>query len=364
MQDKNQPDQPKRRTIIKKIAAVGTSLICAPYIITSAKAAPKLKLYIRTSGGNAARAYQKVLFEPFRQKKGIEIINVSSSAEPTAKIKTILDTKEYDWHMAFLSHRAIHFLGLTYLERHQLENEEVFKTVLPEFVTPYSIGMDVFTTVLAYRTDAFKGSNTPPPKTWSDFWNTKAFRGRRGLRKIPFDTIEEALLADGVLPNAVYPCDLKRAFKKIDEIEPHIGVWWQNAPEAEHFLKSGEVDLMPAFHASALSAISMGAPVAFSWDQHIYGYDSLTIIKDAPHADACREFIKFALAPERQKLLVPWGIGPTQQAVLEPGYLDAKFAQLIPTYPGNLEKGIRSNGLYWAKHQNAVIEQFNEWRVG
>ena len=123
------------------------------------------------------------------------------------------------------------------------------------------------------------------------------------------------------------------------------------------------MDLIPAFHASALSAITADAPVAFSWDQQIYGYDSLAILKDAPNADVCRQFIQFASDPKRQALLVPYGIGPTQPEVLRPGYIDLKHAKLIPTYPDNIKKGIPSNGLYWMSNQHAVIERFNQWML-
>lgn len=365
MDDKNRPPPSSRRNWIKKIAACGAAALCAPHLTSPSRAASKEKkpqrIVIRTSGGNAHKAYIEILFEPFRKETGIEVVGVSSKAEPTAEIKTMVETKTYTWDMACLSHRAIHFLGSAYLEPHRLEHDPVVSTILPQFMTPYAVGIDVFTTVLAYRTDAFKGRAVP--KTWKDFWDMENFPGRRGLRKIPFDTIEEALLADGALPSEVYPCDLNRAFRSLDRIKSHIAVWWQSAPEAEHLLKSGEVELIPAFHASALSAIAADAPVAFSWDQQIYGYDSLAILKGAPNADLCRQFIQFASDPKRQALLVPYGIGPTQPAVLRPGYIDLKYAKLIPTYPDNIKKGLPSNGLYWMTHQHAVIERFHQWMI-
>ena len=39
-------------------------------------------------------------------------------------------------------------------------------------------------------------------------------------------TIPAALVADGVPKDKLYPLDLDRAFKKLDEIKPHIKVWW------------------------------------------------------------------------------------------------------------------------------------------
>ena len=53
----------------------------------------------------------------------------------------------------------------------------------------------------------------------------KKFPGRRALRNHPIATLEAALMADGVAPDKLYPLDVDRAFKKLEEIKPqHHGV--------------------------------------------------------------------------------------------------------------------------------------------
>ncbi|BBO60475.1 ABC transporter substrate-binding protein [Mycoavidus sp. B2-EB] len=361
----NHPPNEKRRAAVRKMVALSAAVVASPFVITSARGAGKesvkQKIVIRTSGGYLQQAYTEILFKPFKQKFGIEVIGIPSNAEPTAEVKAMVETKAYTWNMASLSHRAIQFLGPAYLEPHGLEHDPVVSTIMPQFMSPYSVGTNVFTIVLAYRTDAFKARQAP--RTWQDFWDTNNFPGRRGLRRSPFDTIEQALMADGVPPSQVYPCELDRAFRSLDRIKSHISVWYQNAPETEQLLKSGEVDLIPAFTDRVLAAIKAGAPVTFSWDQHIYGYDNWTILKGAPNVDACREFIKFASHPRQQALLAPYGIGPTQPEVLKPGYIDLKHAKLLATYPDNLKKGLPSNALYWMNHQSSVIERYSRWML-
>ncbi|WP_246504639.1 extracellular solute-binding protein [Bradyrhizobium agreste] len=82
-------------------------------------------------------------------------------------------------------------------------------------MSPYGVGTNVYTTVLAYRTDAFKGRKAP--QSWADFWNVSEFPGRRAVRKHPFDTIEEALMGAGTPAAQVYPCDLDKAFASLDK---------------------------------------------------------------------------------------------------------------------------------------------------
>ncbi len=366
MNDQNQPCNASRRNTLKKMAALGAAAVYAPFVITPSKGLAKereRRIIIRTSGGKSQLAYTKILFEPFQKEFGIEVIGVPSNVEPMAEIKTMVNTGKYNWHMACLGNRAIPLLSQqNYLERHGLEEDPVVSTIMPHLLSPYSVGMNVYSIVLAYRTDKFKEHQAP--KTWKDFWDVSNFPGRRSLRKIPFDTIEEALLADGVLPSEMYPCDIERAFHSLDRIKSHISVWWQNTPEAEQLLKTGEVDLIPAFSVSVLAAIEAGAPIAFSWDQHIYGYDNWTILKGTPNVDACRQFIQFATAPERQALLIPYGIAPTQPSALEQKCINQKYVKCLATYPDNLKKGLASNGSYWAKQHSQVIERYNHWLLG
>ncbi|WP_045364102.1 ABC transporter substrate-binding protein [Mycoavidus cysteinexigens] len=328
------------------------------------------QIVIRTSGGKSHIAYTKLLFEPFTKETGIKVTGIPSNVEPIAEIKTMVNTQTYHWNMACLGSRAIPILSqLGYLEPHELMNDHVVKNMIPQALSDYGVGKNVYSTVLAYRTDVFKGRSIP--RTWEDFWNVGKFPGLRGLRQIPFDTLEEALMADGVEPSEVYSCadGINRAFRSLDKIKSHISIWWQNNPHAEHLLKTGEVHLIPAFTTSVISAMEAGAPVAFSWDQHIYAYDSWTILRGTPNADACREFIRFATHPERQARLIPYGIAPTQPAALEPSILkkndiDPKYLKLLATYPDNLKKGLFNDGLYWMDKHSSMIERFNEWRLG
>ena len=67
-----------------------------------------------------------------------------------------------------------------------------------------------------------------PPSPGADYWKRgRSFPGNRGAysdvaRMAPF-----ALLADGVPKDKLYPLDVDRAFKKLDELKPHVKVWWK-----------------------------------------------------------------------------------------------------------------------------------------
>jgi len=128
----------------------------------------------------------------------------------------MVDTKNYTWDMAKISQPAILLLtdggkdgSKPYLERHGLENDPNVRTIPAHYMSPYGVGTNVYSTVLAYRTDAFK--NRKPPNSWADLWNVKDFPGRRSLRKHPFDTLEESLMAGRIADRAINPL-LERLF--------------------------------------------------------------------------------------------------------------------------------------------------------
>ncbi|NJL18453.1 MAG: ATP-binding protein [Nitrospira sp.] len=50
----------------------------------------------------------------------------------------------------------------------------------------------------------------------------KSFPGQRSVRKHPIYALEMALIADGVPMDKLYPIDVDRAFKKLEELKPHV----------------------------------------------------------------------------------------------------------------------------------------------
>src|SRR5262249_11954332 len=149
-----------------------------------------------------------------------------------------------------------------------------------QYMSPYGVGTNVYSTVLAFRNDKFKGSRAPA--SWADLWNVKDVPGRRALRKHPFDTIEEALMADGVPTQQAYPCNIERAFKSLDKVKSNVGVWWTSGAQCEQMLTSGEVDMVATWVSRPQAAIANGAPVTIVWDQNIWGGDHWSILAGTP----------------------------------------------------------------------------------
>lgn len=93
--------------------------------------------------------------------------------------------------------------------------------------------------LIAYNKEALDKA----PSGWDDFWDVEAFPGPRGLP----DTGDRdwwvpvvALLADGVAPDDLFPLDLDRAYAKLDEIKPHIDVWWKSGNQLQQIMDTAK----------------------------------------------------------------------------------------------------------------------------
>lgn len=345
------------------VLAGGASIVLAPTFWKQASAQEKTIL-VRDPGGPYAAGFKEAFHDPFFKATGIRSVGLQGQHEPTSLIKGMVDTKTYTWDMALLSLSAadqLFYEGQGYLEKLNIKTPHLDSTPA-QYKTEFYAGNNVFSTILAYRTDAFEGKGRKPPSSWADLFNVKDFPGRRAMRKHPFDTIESALLADGVPLDKLYPCDFDRAFKKLDTVKKDVSVWWTGGAQTSQLLKSGEVDMCPTWNARAQASIDDGAPVKIVWNQQIWSPEGWSIIKGTPKADLCREFIKFAVDPERQAVWTKHvAYGPTHPDAYK--FIDAKRAALLPTMPDNLKSSIQADFKFWAKEKDKVTERFNAWVI-
>lgn len=346
-----------RRSILQA-AGGATVALTAPSYWRKLSAQEK-RIVIRDPGGPYAEGFTEAFHKPFKAATGIESVGVAGQHEPTSLIKGMVDTKNYTWDMALLTWAACGQLVSDggYVEKLNVTNPHI-ATLPASMKTDYFLGNNVFTTCFAYRSDAFKGKKAP--SNWAEYFDTKNFPGRRALRKHPFDTLEQALLADGVAADKLYPLDLDRAFKKLDSIKKDIAVWWTGGAQTSQLLKTGEVDLCPVWNARAQTVIDEGAPVEIVWHNNIWSAEGWCIIKGTPKADMCREFIKFAVDPARQAVWTKWiSYGPAHPDAYKS--IDEKTAKKLPTYPANFKTAIQADSTYWAKNKDKVTERFEAW---
>jgi putative spermidine/putrescine transport system substrate-binding protein len=345
---------PTRRTVLQ-IAAAAAGSMAAPYLIGSARAAG-VQITVADPGGPFGPAFRKAFYDPFEKATGNKVVNVAREAEPTAQFKAMVETKSYVWDVCTLTLSARDILKVQgLLDPVGFAHSDVPK-LMPEAISSEWMGTDVYSTIFAYRTDRVKNA----PASWADFFNVEKFPGRRSLRKNAIDTLEEALLADGVPLDKLYPLDVDRAFKILDKIKPHIDVWWTGGAQSTQLLQSGEVDMVAGWNARLQSAIDGGAPAKIVWNQGLYSIEGWGLPKGGPKADVARQFIRFCSDPKQQSVYTDaLAYGPTNLDAYQT--INSDRAKLLPTSADNLKQMRIANEDWWSANRSKVSERFDSW---
>ena len=350
-----------RRKLLSTAAGSGAAMLAAPALIRPSLAQDN-SLTIGDGGGAYTAAWTEAFYEPFREETGIQIIPVERRDNPAAEVRAVVETGNYRWDLcASIGQDVAHSLTENdLLEPLDLASEHA--EAIPDSMKGETfVASDVAAFVNAYRTDSFDR----PITSYADVWDVENFPGRRGLRQFARDTIQIALLADGVAVGGI-PTVLSedagwnRAFAKLDEIRPHVDVWWSSAAQTPTLLQSGELDICPTFNSRAQSVIDAGVPVEIVWNGGFYTNFGWVIPRGSPKAEMAREFIKFCCRPEPQAVAASaLGIGPSNPSAFD--FIDAARAQNMPTLPENLAQMGPLDYEFWGPIQAEASERFNEW---
>lgn len=338
----------------RSLLLAGAATLATPMLARRAWA--NESLVVADPGGPFTEGYRKAFYEPFTSETGIAINSVARDAEPTAQFKSIVETGSYIWDVCTLTLSA----------RLILEEEDLLEplnleparlgNVMPAAVHPNMLGVDVYSTVLAHNTDTITGE----VEGWAALWDLERFPGRRALRRSPIDTLEIALMADGVAPADLYPLDVDRAFRKLDEIKDRVDVWWTGGAQSTQLLESGEVDMIAGWNARFQAAIDNGAPARIVWNGGLYSIEGWGVPKGNPKADLAREFVAFCAQAEMQaRFTDDLAYGPTNLDAYE--YIEAERAAILPTAQQNLEVMSLASEPFWKENRAELTERFSTW---
>ncbi|KAA3654679.1 MAG: ABC transporter substrate-binding protein [Proteobacteria bacterium] len=337
--------------LISTVALIGTAVLSG---------AAHADLTVISFGGANQQAQQAAYYAPFSAASGIKIIAGEYNGEQ-AKIKAMVETRNVTWDVVEVESPEL-ARGCEEGLYEKLDYSKIGSKAdfIGKAVGECGIGTFVWSTVLAYNADKLKQA----PTSWADFWDVKRIPGKRGMRKGAKFTLEFALLADGVKPADVYtvlatPAGVDRAFKKLDEIKPHIQ-WWEAGAQPPQMLASGDMVMSSAYNGRIAAAQAEGKNLKIVWNGGVYDVDSWAIPAGSPRIKEAYEFIRFASQAKPQSqyaALIPYG--PTHKGAV--GMMDAKVAADLPTAPANLEGALPSNTEFWVEYGEDLEQRFNAW---
>ena len=285
---------------------------------------------------------------------------MAREAQPVAQLTALVETRNYIWDVTTLTLSA----DIPYLESKGLLEPIGFTAadvpgLIPQAVT--ATGWAWTSTRRRWPTVPTSSPRKVRPR--GRISGMSPSFGRRSLRRSPIETLEQALLADGVPMAQLYPLDVERAFRSLDRIKKHINLWWTSGAQAMQAIQNGDVDMIATWNGRSQAAIDNGAPVKIVWNQGIYSIEGWGIPKGTPRADMARQFVRFCADGARQAAFTDTlAYGPTNTKAFE--LIDPKRAAILPSAPQNLQAMGLPDPAWWAANRQAVTERFNAWIVG
>jgi putative spermidine/putrescine transport system substrate-binding protein len=205
---------------------------------------------------------------------------------------------------------------------------------------------------------------TDKPNSWADFWDVKRFPGPRALGAPlgagAYGTLEAALLADGVALDKLYPLDVDRAFRKLDQIKPHIVKWYTTAVQPQQLLVDKEVVMTAAFSARTYILKEKGAPVDFVWNQAMAFPMYLAVPKGARNKDNAYKLISYMLQADNQgRYGNIYYYGVANRKAYEK--IPPSRGKLLTTFPENLPLQFVQDADWWGQNAAAINDRWHRW---
>lgn len=341
-----------RRKLLVSAANVGAALTLAPMIAPRrARAATTITLV--GYGGSAADYNREVIVPPFTKETGI---NVQIVAGPDlAKLKAQVQSDRVEWDIFEATGSQAYSAqkdGLWEPIDQGIIDPARFHATPPSFAVPLILFSDGITF------DPSRSKN--PPKTMAQMFDAKGFPGRRVFYDKASGTLEMALLADGVPPSKMYPLDVERAFRVLDQIKPYVKKWAGESQMRVTMIQTNEADYSIAGTNRVKNAQESGVSIDCSFEQNVIGYDWYCVTKGSRNREAAMKYLEYITRPNVQALLVnKHGLPSAVKGVDQ--FVDAKTKRWLIDVKS--PKNLFLDDEYWADKFVALDKRFKEWTL-
>jgi putative spermidine/putrescine transport system substrate-binding protein len=295
-------------------------------------------------GGDPQKVQAKAFFEPALKELGISVLQDSHGGFAKIKAQVLSGSPSFDL-VALGCAEAARAAKEDLLEPLDYSLIPNATDLDPSLRAREYVGEWTFSTVMAWNNKTIKS----PPHTWADFWNVKKFPGKRALSGNARQMLEIALLADGVPRDKLYPLDLDRAFRKLEELKPSLTLWWSSGAQSVQLLNDGEVDMLAIWSGRAQAAIDEGAPAGYTFNDGVFDVECFMVPRGAKNKVNAMKVINVMLAPKNQATAASLiDYGPVNPKAYETGIIPQERLRRLPSAPDNLAQQVKLDPKWYA----------------
>lgn len=338
----------KRRTFVKAAAASVPSF----GILTSAARAQSKEIRMIESGGLSGDSIQVGYIDPLKAKTGINVVRESPSS--LGKLRALVESGQTSTTLFELGSGIVQQakkLGLIEKMDWAAVNPD---PMFPEAKNEYGFGYQYFSTIMAWR----KG--VKEPKNFVEFFDSKAFPGKRCLPDFPHYCLPFALQSTGVPIDKLFPLDVDAAFKRLNEIKKDVAVWWKAGAQPPQLMKDNEVQYSICWSGRVVGDPAFG--LNFAGGKADLSY--IAVVKGSKPEDkaaANKLFHEMSLAENQAKaasVISYTGPSPNLDALLPKDKL-----WQFPTSKQNKEVQYFENAEWWAENGEAVNKKWEAFKL-
>lgn len=342
---------------IAALPALAAALLPGRLRLTAAQDAP---LTIATWGGAYTDALTQAYAEPFTAETGTPVQFVDAPGGFNAMLEAQAKANNVTWDIVDVGEEdAVAMIDAGLLQ--PLPDDlkaELIEVVGEENVTDYGISFASYGSVIACNAAAAEKC----PTTAAEFWDVENFPGRRAMYGDGWsENLMYALLADGVAKEDLFPLDVDRAFKKLDELKPDINVWWTTGDQSQQIFRDEEVVMGIMWDGRAHGLRDQGVDIQLSFEGSPISRDLLVVPANAPNAEAAFDFLRwYATHPEGGKIWIEqigYGVAnPDAYAEVAP-----EITADMGGSPDNMAKGVISDVEWARENRETVLPRWTEW---
>lgn len=321
------------------------------------------EVIIAGAPGAFGETVKKIFYDPFAAATGIRVVPVAvGQRERLAKLQAQYVSGNKEWDMIVLP--SDQMPGAKPFLRDlgncgELPN--VVTDALDGTCVKYGVYVNVGGGVLAYNAEVFSDGR-PQPKGWADFWDVKTFPGQRVMPNIgsPWWPLAAALIADGVDRSKLFPLDIDRAFKKLDQLKPQL-VWWSSGDQSMQIMRSREAVMGMLFIGRAINLRAQDMKINVVWNGAPMDANFWGVTKDAPHSLAALALLNFVFTrPDAHaQFMKATGELTLLKAVLP--LLDDDTRKVAAVEPSNWANLIKPDEEWLATVRGPLLARWNTW---
>lgn len=355
-------DQMVRRGIMQRGALGALTLAVLPGIVGSFARAEGKTVNVAGYGGVLNDYLTRDFAKPFEKKTGIKVNFGSGASLALAKLQ-----------MASGSAAQWDLINLTGGEYVTAVNDKlvvpydynIINTtyVPPQYKETYGIKYSLYLFVMCW--DSRRIPDDKAPKTWAEFWDTSRYPGKRSLDANISDgsTLEQALLADGVPLDKLFPLDVERALKSLDRLGRDNIVWYNTNQEPIQQLTSEAVSLAAAFDGRVLLANKAGANLGFTPDYAAVSGNYYCVSAASANKRESFELLNFMLndLDGIASYMTSTAYAIPNTAALS--RVPKNIADILPTNAALQGKVFVKSDAWWAANLDKTEQRFKEWQL-